>query len=558
MAIDVRGLTNEYPEWGGLYKMADNLERRKLRQDQLAVQQQGKRGAAGTFLQNYLDPKDYMSGTAYDPMILQGLQEAMQSGAQLAMAGADTPTLMMALGPMVNRLSKYSTTAKTVNKQIDDAIAGMKADKQEGYNWAALKDQALRQAFYKTDEQGQSVLDLDRADPTVNWVTKAIEEHPDKVTTPEAFDVYAKGAPMNKSLRDITTYDQFGNADKSKAHLIAQNYLVPEMDEKTGRVMDFVPKYQVATNEQQPLLHNFMDATGKPVKAPVRLLDEGIFDSLPSGAINYLRGQVKNVLREHERATGEKISIDSPQAKKLAQAFAYNEFNLPNRKQKAVEYAGYNNKPSGQQVALNLKLTPEFQDAERVTARSRKQGRLDVQSDEEEMKDFKVNAVQAIGNIFNGAEDLSQTQKANISGTVELPNGSTKSVKDLRVFDVTGTMPKGELKAGAAEDHKFKHVYYSPTTKSLIVEKESGPEGRKHITQMEIPEANVGQFIYRIAEANGIPQGAVKPLLQKMGYNGGRFTKAKPDTSVEADDFETRKKKKSWKDSLKTNAFGGL
>jgi hypothetical protein len=170
-------------QWAGLYHAADQLDKRTARKDQLALQQQAKRGAAGTFLQNYLDPKDLLTGTDYDPMLLQGLQTAMQQGSRLAAAGADSPMLMMALGPMVNKLSSYATNAKNINKRIDEQLKGMKDSGIDGYNMAALKQEALKNAFYKQDANGKMQLDPDSFDPSVDHVAEAIKKNPLAVTT---------------------------------------------------------------------------------------------------------------------------------------------------------------------------------------------------------------------------------------------------------------------------------------------------------------------------------------------------------------------------------------
>lgn len=533
--------------------MADNLERRQLRKDQLAAQQAGKRGAAGNFLREYLDPKDHLSGTAFDPMILQGLQDAMSKGAQLAAAGADSPTLMMALGPMVNKLSTYSANAKNINKQVDETINNMKADKQEGYDWAAVKNEALQKAFYKQSADGQNELNPAQADPSVNWVMKAIEDSPEKVTTSEGFDQYFKDAKTNTTLHDITEMDKFGNPTRSKVNLIAQNYLTPEFDKATGKVKGFVPLHDEATEKGQPLYHLFDDGKGGKTKAQVRLLDEKIFDSFRPGQVNYIRGLVKKHLQEYEGATGEKISMDSPKAKMVARALAYDELNRPNRKATNVGYV-HNDKLSPQQISLNIQSTDQYLQNVEDKAAASKRGRLSVPSDEESLKGFKVNAAEAIGNIFNGKEDLSQNKKVAIDGTIETYSGGTKDVKNMQVYDITSSMPGGGLKAGRGEDYDFKKIYYSPTTRSLVAEKESGPEGRKRVTQVEIPEANIGQFLYNIAEANGVPKAAVKPLLQKMGFNGGKFNNAVDNSSQL--DFEERAKKSSWRKSFSKSPFG--
>lgn len=522
---------NEYPEWGGLYKMTDSMERRNLRQDQLAAQQAGKKGAAGTFLANYLDPKDYLSGTAYDPMIIQGLQEAMQSGAKLAAAGADTPTLMMALGPAVNRITKYSTSAKTINKQVDDFINNMKADKQEGYNWAALKEEALRNAFYKTDESGKLVLDPDKADPSVNWVMKAIQDNPDKVTTPEAFDLYAKNAQMTKSLQDVTDTDKFGNPTRSKLNLTAQNYLKPVIEK--GRVKEFVPYYDEATEAGEKLMHTFTDEKGQKVKAPVRLLDEQLFESLRPGQLDYIRGQVKSKLKEYEDMTGEQININSPKAKLVARALAYDELNKPTRKATNVEYV-QSEKLSPQQVTLNVHGTQQYLDAEKAVATARAIGR-------QVGKPAKANAIEAIGKIFNGDPEFTQ--------------GNIIDKEGRKVIDVTSVFPGGGLKSGRGSNLEYKGIYFDPKNKALIVdEEEEGPFNLKTNKTEIIKQEDIGKFMYRIATANGLQYSEVRKILDDMGYKGGAFKKA-ADVSPRVD-FEERQKQKSWRDVM-TKPFGG-
>lgn len=526
MAIDVRGLTNQYPEWAGLYKMADSLNEKSLRQQALSAQNANKRGAAGAFLQNYLDPKDYMSGTAFDPMILQGLQDAMQQGAKLAMSGADSPTLMMALGPMVNRLTTYSTNAKNINKQIDDAINNMKADKQEGYDWAALKRESLQNAFFKQDESGKSVLDPDKADPSVNWVQKAIDESPERVTTPEAFDLYAKNAQMTKTLQDVTDSDKFGNTLRSKVHAIGQNYLKPEIDKKTGKISGFVPHYQNALEGDQDLLHTFLDDQGGATEAPIRLLDNSIFESLPSGQINYLRGKVKLSLQEHEKRTGEKISMDSPKAKLLAQAFAYDELNRPTRKATNIEYV-QQEKQSPQQTTLNVHMTPQYLESERATAASRKQGRLDVTGGED------LNALQVIGKVFNRDPDYS--------------GGDLIDKHGKKVIDITAKMPGGGLKTGPGLAYEFGGIFFDPKSRSLVVEKITKDRFSNKITTPEtITEKQIGPFLRNIAESNGIRYSQVRKFLDEMGYKDGKFTKAVDNSA--ALEFEEREKLKPWRD----------
>lgn len=513
--------------------MADTLERRKARQDQLTAQSQSKRGAAGTFLQNYLDPKDYLSGTAYDPMILEGLQDAMQQGAKLAAAGADSPTLMMALGPMVNRLTTYSTNAKNINKQVDDSIKGMQADKQEGYNWQALKQEALQKAFFKTDEKGQHVLDPDNANPSIDWIGKAIEDSPEKVTTPEAFDFYAKNSQVNKSLHDITEMDSHGNPSRSKVHLTAQNYLSPEYDKKTGKVNDFVPIHDLATEKGDPLYHTFTDAKGNETKAQVRLLDEKLFDSLRPGQINYVRGLVKQHINEYQNSTGEKISMDSPKAKLIARALAYDELNKPTRKSTNIEYV-QQEKLSPQQINLNVGGTDQYLQNLQAQTAARTAGRLSV-SDQ-----YKINAVQAIGKIVHNDSEFLQ--------------GPTVDRDGRKLVDVSSVFPGGGLSPGKGANFKYKGVFYDPDKREFVVDKSNKDQfGLEQTWTETVPQKDLGKFIYKIASSNGVPYSKVKKLLDEIGFRDGKIQGVPDEETIK--DFEKRKKEKSYGDIL-AHPFG--
>lgn len=119
-------------------------------------------------LSNYLDPKDHLTGTNYDPEIVSQLNEAMQHGVELAAKGADTASIMMALGSKVNKISEYSTKAKLIDQQIKNSVTRLKPYK--GYNIEALEQQAKKVAFY--DETGK-LKDISLVDPSEDWVSEA-------------------------------------------------------------------------------------------------------------------------------------------------------------------------------------------------------------------------------------------------------------------------------------------------------------------------------------------------------------------------------------------------
>lgn len=542
MPIDVSGFVNQPNNWAGLYHISDRLEKRQLAQQQLALQQQNKRNAAGTFLQNYLDPKDYLSGTAYDPMVLQGLQEAMQQGTHLASSGADSPTLMMALGPMVNKLTTYSTNAKNINKQVDDEISKMKESGLIGYDFSKLKDEAMKSAFFKTDEKtGQSILNPDGADPTASsYVQKAIQTVPEKVTNSTGFDTFADKAKMKTLADDVADYDKFGNMTKNKYDLTFQEYMVPERDKK-GKVSGFVPAHDVATEKGNPLFHTTIDEKGNAIKNPVRLLDEKIFDGLPPGLIDNIKGQVKGHLKEFESATGEKVSMNSSRAKDVARALAYEELNRPQRNSGSIKHAGVYDKPGPAMATLNVNMTPQAIQNKADNAAATATARTNIKDEQ------KLNPIDAFGRAMNGDPEVLQGERIDKNGK--------------KVYDITGVFKGGGLQAGRGVNYHFKGIYVDPDSKSVMVDKQSKDKSGNLVTTTEdIPEGKFGQFMYRIAQSNGVDYPKVKQMLEKMGYKNNKFSRGPQDISPAAD-FEGRKK--SWKDSFKASAdiiknpFGG-
>lgn len=561
MPLDLSGFRSEPNQWAGLYHAADQLEKRKLRQDQLAQQKESKRTAAGTFLQNWLDPKDRLTGTAYDPMLVQGLQEAMQQGAQLAMAGADAPALMMALGPMVNKINQYSTNAKNVNKQIDERIKGMRESGLTGYNYAALKEQALKNAFYSQDANGQLQLDPDNIDLNQDYVKKAIENNPLEVTTEDVFDEFAKKAEKFETVGDVTTYTPTGTKFRSKAQLISPDYMVPEVDDQ-GVTTGFVPKHDIATEQGSPLFHTF-EQGGKQVRAPVRLLDENFYDKgLKPAMQDRIRGMVQRDIKTYSDKTGKQVDINSPAAKDVGRAIAYDLLNVPSRKGGSIKHIENKGQPSQAQINLKIQQSPEFLQNVEDKAAAAKRGRVSVE-DPNNPDQYKSNAAELIGDIFTGKDDVSANPKLKLNGDLFSMSGKSRSVKDYEVIDVTSSMKDGGLKAGRGQNFEYKKVYFNPKERTLIVDQEETlRSGKKATKSIEIPEAQIGQFINQIAEANGIDKRGVRALLDKMGYKNNKFggtTQAAPAPATTApaaqpdtpeNDYKSRKAKRPWKQSM--------
>lgn len=538
MPLNLQGFVGDTNQWAGLYHAADQLEKRQLKADQLAANQLAKRNAAGTFLQNYLNPKDYLSGTQLDPLINEGIQEAMQRGSALAAYGADSPTLMMALGPMVNKLSMYSTNAKTINKQIDDQIKLMKDTGHIGYDYGKLRDEALRNAFYKQGANGQMQLDPDQADPSVDWVGKAIEASPEKVTTDLGWDTFARDAKMKSESASVQDFDRFGNMDKHNVNMKFQEYMVPEWEGdavKGMKVKGFVPKYNEMIDGGQSLMHPFTDDKGNVTMAPVRILDESVYKGLPEGLRKNLRGKLKQHIKEYETNTGEKIALDSPRAEYIERALAYDELNRPQRNRGNKGDLEINDKPSQQMISLNVKSTPQALE----TARAYKEMEADVRDNHRQLKQ---NPVETLGEIYNGNPDyLTKSLEA-------IPNGGGRTG-----IEVTDAFPGGTLKSAKSDGFNYKKIYFDPVKRDLVLERETKQDmfGRKHQSLEIIPEKEMGQFMYRIGRINKMSYDQIKKLMAKMGFKDNKFKNSEQQRAA-ADVDRRVKADKGWRQVLNT------
>lgn len=485
----------------GLANLSNKLYTRNMAQQRLELAKEGKREQAGNFLRQYLEPKDYLTGTAYDPVISSSLQAALKKGSELAEQGADAPQLLMALGPMMQQVNDYSAKAKAVNKQADDAIKNMRESGYTGYDYARLKQEALRAAFHKRDPktgQDLGLNDINDVDPSQNWIMKTLQDRPDLVTTSEGVDAFAKNYPQMKESTDAITYTPTGAKTRNKVNMVGQGYLTPDVDDQ-GAVTELVPRYEHATDGGNQIIHDFTDASGKPVKAPVRLLDEGLFNEAVGhkGVGDWLRGQVMQHLREYKDATGKEIDMGSPQAHQVGRAIMYDE--LKRRKTGGIQFVDELNKPSAAMVQANV-----FGD-KRQQAYDREQGRIQARLDlglpatgSSASTDKPLNTIETIHQLFNN-------NKNYLTGDFVEKNGHN-------VIRVTPNFKGGIVKFGRGQVGTYSDEYYDPKRRVLMLEDADG----KIIEQ---GETGLKDFAKKIAAANGVNPDVVDPSFQNAKYD---------------------------------------
>lgn len=338
MPIDIHGFNYAPNRFEGLYKMGDDIQQERLRKEALLKQQQGNLNANAKYLTDYLDSKDHLTGTPFDPVLVQKYQGVLNKALGYAQEGADLPNILMAIGKDVGDLNEYSTKAKTLNEQLKNQLGQLKEFK--GYNIQALDQEAKKAAFYNPDG---TLKDISQVDPDQNYIADVIKNSPEKVTNDAGLDDFITKAGKLENDQDITTYKPSGGMSKKRVRVSAAPFM--QLDKDTKGVVtsnDLVPQYEHALDGGQPILHNGQ---------PVRLLDNGLFKSMMSqrpDMADWVRGQVKQHLNEYQNTTGQKVDENSPQASLIARSILYDE--LKNRARGSVMDNEIQNKPSPYEI----------------------------------------------------------------------------------------------------------------------------------------------------------------------------------------------------------------
>jgi len=512
---------NEFilPGFGGgdpaaaLQGFGNKLYMRNMQNERLRLAKEGKRQQAGKFLEDYLSAKDYLTGTAYDPIINSGLQAALQQGAALAEQGADIPQLLTQLGPMMGQITEYSTKAKAINSQIDNQIKEMRAMGYAGHDYMKVADMARKMAFHQFDPtsgQDLGLNEISKVDPSVNWVQRAIQEHPEEVTTAEGIDQYVKNYPDVKNSTDATTYTPEGSFTRNKVNLIGKGFLVPEVSEIKGRkvVTGMVPAYEHATDQGQPILHDFVNEEGKRVTAPVRLLDEKLFDDITQhkGVGDWLRGQVKQHLKEYQTRTGQPINMNSVQAHQVARAILYDE--LKQRAPGSIQYQDVIGKPSAAQIQLNTFGDKRQQEYDKTVGKMEAYKELGLPYPGSAKSDKPLNAVETIHQLFNNNDNY-------LTGDIVNKNGHD-------VIDVMGNFKGGLFKFGHGQSGTYAGVYFDPQRRKLLLEDVNGEI-------KEQGEQGLREFLKKLAPANGVNADVVDPGFKNAGYDFKNQKYSKPN-----------------------------
>ncbi len=349
MALNLDGFVTAPQTFEGLYRIGDDIQRNKQLDQQRLDRQQSeqdrrdaRKTATASYLQDYLNPKHFLTGTNYDPVVTQGVSGILQKAMQLASKGVDAPDITNAIAPDVADLSKATEGIKALEKQRTEHEALLKNVKgidTEKYNQAFKKA-----AFYNADG---SMKDLSTVDPSKNYSDEVLRN--DDVFNNDGIDDFVSKSGKNTTNENIKVIGSKGQMRQTKADVTMPTFMQRDTDPITGLHTGFVPKYEVATDEDAHLLHTFKDDTGKEIKAPVRMVTDEVFSSLPPVVLSKIRQEVRGLIKNKPE-----ILINSPQAEHLAKAIAYDELKNSGKQYSTLKETQVNKEAPIPKVGVNI------------------------------------------------------------------------------------------------------------------------------------------------------------------------------------------------------------
>lgn len=306
MALDTSGFNSEQQTFGGLYKLGDNLERNRYRKEQEYQKNENTKTSNSKYLNEYFDPKEYLTGSIYDKQTTLLVQDALNKAQQLNKQGLPLDEITMAVSPLVNKANRYVANGKLYNQQKKSALE--KASKIKGIDASKLSDQMDNYAFPINPETGER--DVELYNPNENYADKALNEG--QVYNNEAFDEFMKGAGKNTRGQKLKLMNSHGGYESTDVDVTSPDFMIPESDE-LGRHIGFEPKHKTLSTE-----HDFITPNGVK-KSKVKVLDDEVINSLPEGAKGYLRQEA------HRYADMNNINRTDPRVEDFYKAMAYDE-----------------------------------------------------------------------------------------------------------------------------------------------------------------------------------------------------------------------------------------
>lgn len=324
MALPVDRFITPEQTFEGLYRYSGRLEQNRLRDEQLRKEAEAKRFASDKYFANYLDPKDRFTGTKADPIIAEILADAISQAHQLSARGATDNEIFMAITPLVNRANEYQMKAKQIQAQKKQALEVL--GKQKGIDPLKFSSEFDDEVFMETDPRtgGKKMKDLSLIDPSKNYADLVLQKR--EVFTPQGFDEYLSQSKASSTKLTTKLTDSKKGMRSAKIAISAPEYMEPVIENGVFQKR-FQPRYEVYTDEGQPVMEPEFDMNGKPVigsngkqsMTPIKMVTKPDWDNLlrNPGTGGYIRQEV----RKYANQLG--VDPQSPQAEHFGRALAW-------------------------------------------------------------------------------------------------------------------------------------------------------------------------------------------------------------------------------------------
>jgi hypothetical protein len=311
MALNLQGYSTPVNDFGGLHQAAESMRRQSTINEAMAQREQSRKNQMGAFLMDYLDPKNFMTGTGYDKSYISGkVGEIMQKGLEHAkMQGADTNSLLGILSEDVNRLSGEINNIKAVKANIEDNLKAV--PEGAGYNKRALQEEAFKAAFLGEDGQ---LKNIGTVDASVPWVSEAVKTNPLGVTNADVFDNVVKDFEPYSIKKSIKRQNEKGGYEKRVSVLKARG--VFDYDDEAG---EWVTKHEIAKDGDKPIMFPFKGKDGKVTEHPMRMATDDVYDYMirKPAIADRLRGEVEQF------AKNQGIKLDEGQERRIGKMMLY-------------------------------------------------------------------------------------------------------------------------------------------------------------------------------------------------------------------------------------------
>ena len=327
MSLDLTGFITPEKQYQGLYEIGNNARQDArlnmmygMQEARLQRMQNAQKDATANYLRNYLNPKNYFTGTPEDPIISGMLGDTMHKAFNYASQGMNASEISFLISPQMDKLATASSNLKAINAQLKQVSPALK--KIAGFDPESFDKSFKQNAYYNPDG---TLKDLSQIDPTENYVDKTLSNS--DVWTPKALEQYTYNAtPKKPDVNSLTNVSSNGKTVSGKFEYIKPTFMQPEMN--NGVYQNTVPKYELATDEGNVLNHKYGEQQGNPV----RLLDSGEWNSLLQDPASH-----GYIFQEVRKLSGGKVDPTSPQGEMLGRAIAYDELNRIGQKGVSVK-----------------------------------------------------------------------------------------------------------------------------------------------------------------------------------------------------------------------------